>query len=107
MTSLKDENQVMVWKKRKKEKKKKGGGLPSSLLDKTDLHCAVRSKGQAYRLGFVQYCPMDNGTDFAASYCPRGNCIDFVVLSSGQSYQLWGVLTEEIGCLNGHVASSP
>jgi hypothetical protein len=45
MTSLKDENQMMVC-----QKKKKGGGLPSSLLDRTDLRRAVQSKGQSYRL---------------------------------------------------------
>jgi hypothetical protein len=91
---------------KKKKKKEKGGGLPSSRLDKTGLRCAVRSKGRAYRLGYVQYCPMDNGTDFAVSFCPRDNFIDCVVLSSGQSYQLWDGETEEIGCLNGHVAAS-
>jgi hypothetical protein len=84
---------------KKKKKKEKGGGLPSSLLDRTGLQCAVRSKGRAYRLGYVQYCPMDNGTDFAMSLCPRDISIDSV----GQSYQLWDGKTEEIGCLNGHL----
>jgi hypothetical protein len=90
------------WYEKEKEKRKMRGATVVTFGQNGFTMCSM-VQGTGIQTWLCAVLPNGNGTDFAVSFCPRDYCKDCAVLSSGQS---WYRKTEEIGCLNGHVAAA-